>query len=69
MHEAFIREDIDKLNVLKSTLKGELTVVISERNNVLKVVDEKKIVNKAKKYLKNYSLKDTVEINFRNRKS
>jgi len=62
IHEAFIREDIDKIKLFKNSLKGELTIVISENNNKNKNFDEKKIVNKIKKYLKNYSLKDTVNI-------
>ena len=62
IHEAFIREDIDKLNIFKNRVKGELTIVISENNNKLKNFDEEKIVNKVKKYLKKYSLKDTVNL-------
>ena len=62
IHEAFVREDIDKIKLFKNSLKGELTIVISENNNKNKKFDEKKIVNKIKKYLKNYSLKDTVNI-------
>ena len=42
-------------------MKGELTVVISERKNKIRY-DEEKIVNKIKKYLKKYSLKDTVSL-------
>ena len=62
IHESFIREDIDNLKTLKNPVKGELTVVISEKNTLVKIFDEKKVVNKIKKYLKKYSLKDTVEI-------
>ena len=62
IHEAFIREDINKLKSIKRSLKGELTIVISEKKNILKKIDEKKIVNKIRKYLKKYSLKDTVNI-------
>jgi 16S rRNA (cytidine1402-2'-O)-methyltransferase len=62
IHEAFYRENIDDLKMFKNPLKGELTVIISEKNLKTKVVDEKKIVNKAKKYLKKYSLKDTVDL-------
>jgi 16S rRNA (cytidine1402-2'-O)-methyltransferase len=43
-------------------MKGELTVIVSEKNTKKKVLDKKKIVNKAKKYLKKYSLKDTVNL-------
>tara|TARA_A100001015_G_scaffold149856_1_gene166188 strand:+ start:4188 stop:5027 length:840 start_codon:yes stop_codon:yes gene_type:complete len=62
IHEAFIREDINKLKSVKRSLKGELTIVISEKKNILKKIDENKIVYKIRKYLKNYSLKDTVEL-------
>ena len=62
IHETFIREDIDKLNTFKAKVKGEVTVVISEMFSKTKRFDDKKIVNKAKKYLKKYSLKDTVNL-------
>ena len=62
IHESFIREDIDNLKTLKNPVKGELTIVISEKNTQVKIFDEKKIVNKMKKYLKKYSLKDTVDL-------
>tara|TARA_X000000950_G_scaffold272740_1_gene355673 strand:- start:865 stop:1704 length:840 start_codon:yes stop_codon:yes gene_type:complete len=62
LHEAFIREDINKIKMFKNSLKGELTIVISENLNKVKKFDEEKIVNKAKKYLKKYSLKDTVSL-------
>ena len=62
IHEAFIREDIDKLKPPINSLKGELTIVISENDKKIKKFDEEKIVNKIKKYLKNYSLKDTVNL-------
>jgi len=62
IHETLIREDINNLKVLKSPMKGELTIVISEKNTNNKTFDEKKIVNKIKKYLKKYTLKDTVNL-------
>ena len=62
IHETFIREHVDKLKFFKDNIKGELTVVISENTNKEKRYDEKKIVNKIKKYLKKYSLKDTVDL-------
>ena len=61
IHEEFYREDIDKINV-NSSLKGELTVIISNQDSNIKKFNEEKIVNKAKKYLKKYSLKDTVNL-------
>jgi 16S rRNA (cytidine1402-2'-O)-methyltransferase len=62
IHESFIREDIDALKMFKNTVKGELTIVISEKSTKKDNFDSQKIVNKAKKYLKNYSLKDTVNL-------
>tara|TARA_B100000035_G_scaffold270719_1_gene245145 strand:- start:1444 stop:2283 length:840 start_codon:yes stop_codon:yes gene_type:complete len=62
IHEEFIREDIDKLKIFKNPVKGELTIVISENTKRIKKFDEEKIVNKIKKYLKKYSLKDTVNL-------
>ena len=50
--------------MFKSPIKGELTVVISEKKNKIKNFNEEKIVNKVKKYLKKYSLKDTVDLIF-----
>ncbi len=62
IHESFIRSNVNELKMIKAPFKGELTVVISDENNKVKKFDEEKIVNKIKKYLKKYSLKDTVEI-------
>ncbi len=62
VHETFLRGEIDKLKLFKSPIKGELTVVISEMFIKNKRFDENKIVNKIKKYLHNYSLKDTVNL-------
>ena len=62
IHEAFIRSEIDELNLMKNPIKGELTIVISEISKKINVFNEQKIVNKIKKYLKNYSLKDTVKL-------
>ena len=62
LHEAFIRDDIDLINYFEQPIKGELTVVISENNSKVKSFSEEKIVNKIKKYLKKYSLKDTVNL-------
>jgi 16S rRNA (cytidine1402-2'-O)-methyltransferase len=62
MHETLIRENIDNIIPFSERLKGELTVVVSENFNEKKTLDKDKIVNKAKKYLKKYSLKDTVDL-------
>tara|TARA_B110001452_G_C15182680_1_gene410777 strand:+ start:312 stop:1139 length:828 start_codon:yes stop_codon:yes gene_type:complete len=62
IHETFFRENIDDMKVFDYKIKGELTIIISEQNTKKKVLDKDKIVNKAKKYLKKYSLKDTVDL-------
>ena len=62
IHETFIRDEIDKLKLFQNPLKGELTIVISERISPVDNYNEEKIVNKVKKYLKKYSLKDTVNL-------
>ena len=62
IHETFLRSNIDKLKSFKDTIKGELTIVISSNKFQHKKYDEEKIVNKIKKYLKIYSLKDTVNL-------
>ena len=68
LHESFYREDIDKINMFKTPIKGELTVVISEKDNKDKIFDEDKIIKKAKIFLKKYSLKDVVELLFETEK-
>ena len=62
IHEAFIRDKIDELKIFKNTIKGELTIVISENESKIRIFDEVKVVNKIKKYLKTYTLKDTVNL-------
>ena len=68
IHEVFYRKDIDKMEMFKTPIKGELTVVISEKKLKKKAIDKEKIVNKAKIYLKKYSLKDTVDLILENEK-
>ena len=62
IHEHFYREDIDTISSFENNLKGELTIVISGIENKKIQIDQEKIINKAKKYLKKYSLKDTVDL-------
>ena len=68
LHEYFYREEIDKINLFKNPIKGELTVVISEKDIKDKFLDEEKIIKIAKIYLKKYSLKDVVELIFTSEK-
>ena len=62
VHEAFIRKNVNDLELFETAVKGELTIVISENGTKIKKFDEEKIVNKVKKYLKKYSLRDTVNL-------
>ena len=63
IHEDFIREKVASIKVLSENLKGEFTVVLSEKNNEKKI--QKKINESVKieikKMLKKYSHKDVVE--------
>ena len=63
IHEEFIRGKVQSLKNLSKDLKGELTVVLSEK---IKRKDNKKVINESvkieiKKMLKKYSHKDVVE--------
>ena len=62
LHETFYRNDVDKIELFKNPIKGELTIIISDKQRSNDKIDKNKIINKAKKYLKKYSLKDTVEL-------
>ena len=64
-HETYYRQSIDNLSLFKTQLKGELTIVISQKiknENELLTVDyiniEKQVIN----YLKKYTVKDIVEL-------
>ena len=62
IHETFLRGALDQIDISNLTLKGELTVVISEKPFTKESLDTRKIINKAQKFLKKYSLKDTVDL-------
>tara|TARA_Y100000768_G_C23858917_1_gene624687 strand:+ start:144 stop:983 length:840 start_codon:yes stop_codon:yes gene_type:complete len=68
IHETLYRSTIDDLELFKTTIKGELTIVISEGKIKPVKVDIKNIVNKIKKLLKNNSLRDTVDLISENEK-
>ena len=68
LHETFYRENLDQIKLFKTPIKGELTVVISEKKIKDKFFDENKIIKKAKLYLKKYTLKDVVELLFESEK-
>ena len=65
LHETFYRSAIKNLKLFTTKLKGELTVVLSKK--IIKKESNTKeelnlMKNLAKKYLKIYSLKDTVNL-------
>ncbi len=62
IHETFHREDVDKIKMFKSHIKGELTIVISEKKIKDKSFNENEIKIKARELLKKYTLKDVVEL-------
>ena len=62
IHEEFYRGIIDNFSLSKGPIKGELTVVISSKKAKKDEINYVKIINKIKKYLKKYSLKDTVNL-------
>ena len=63
IHEEFIRGKVESINNLSETLKGELTIVLSEKikeKNIKKEINESVKID-IKKMLKKYSHKDVVE--------
>ena len=62
IHETFYREKISEINLFKTKLKGELTVVISKIYTNNELITDVEIFKQANKYLKKYSLKDVVEL-------
>ena len=68
LHELFYRNNIDSIEMFKTPIKGELTVVISEKKTKDEININEEIILKAKKYLKKYSLRDVVELLFKTEK-
>ena len=65
IHESFYREEVNKIELFKAPLKGEMTVVISNKINKVKSIapiDNLILKKQAAIYLKKYSLKDVVEL-------
>ena len=63
IHEEFIRTKVESIKSLPENLKGELTVILSEKikgKNKKKEIEES-VTIEIKKMLKKYSLKDVVE--------
>ena len=63
IHEDFIRGKVSSINILSESLKGEFTVVISEKIKEKKIEKEisESVKIEIKKMLKKYSHKDVVE--------
>jgi 16S rRNA (cytidine1402-2'-O)-methyltransferase len=62
LHETFYRDKISTIKPFKTSLKGELTVIISKIYTKDKLVADDEIINQAKQFLNKYSLKDVVEL-------
>ena len=63
IHEEFIRSEVQSIKSIPENLKGELTIVLSEKNkekNTKKLISES-VTMQIKKMLKKYSHKDVVE--------
>ncbi len=62
-YESYYRESIDDLSLFKTQLKGELTIVISQKiKKKLLTTDYVKIEKQVIKYLKSYTVKDIVQL-------
>ena len=62
-HETCYRQTVENLSPFKTQLKGELTIVISQKNKKqLYTADYIKIEKQVIKYLKSYTVKDIVEL-------
>ena len=62
LHESFYRNQISQIEMFTAPIKGELTIVISKKNNKKNTIADVEIVKQATQYLKKYSLKDVVEL-------
>jgi len=62
-HETYYRQNINDLSLFKTQLKGELTIVISQKiKKELLITDYVKIEKQVIKYLKSYTVKDIVDL-------
>jgi len=62
IHETLYRNEVDSIKLFGKSLKGELTVVISKKDNKSKLISDSNLKKQAKMYLKKYSLKDVVDL-------
>ena len=62
-YETYYRQSVDNLSFFKTQLRGELTIVISQKiKKEILSTDYVKIENQVIKYLKSYTVKDVVEL-------
>ncbi len=61
-YETYYRESVDNFSFFKTQLKGELTIVISQKIKNEFTVDYARIEKLVTKYLKNYTVKDVVKL-------
>jgi len=62
IHETYYRDKISTIKLFTTTVKGELTIVLSKICTNNKQALDKDIILEATEYLKKYSLKDVVEL-------
>jgi 16S rRNA (cytidine1402-2'-O)-methyltransferase len=62
IHETYYRDKISTIKLFTTTVKGELTIVLSKICTNNKQALDKNIILEATEYLKKYSLKDVVEL-------
>ena len=65
IHETFYRENLEKFNASKNQFKGEITLILSKKNNGNSkrlILDKDKLIVEISKYLKRYTLKDVVKL-------
>ncbi len=62
-HETYYRQNVDDLKPFKTQLKGELTIIISQKiKKDLLTADYVKLEKQVIRYLKSYTVKDIVEL-------
>ena len=61
LHEEYIREEVNNIDSSKISLKGELTVVISEKKNKKVSISNDELKKMVKSTLRKKSVKDTVQ--------
>tara|TARA_B100002052_G_C15787657_1_gene554725 strand:+ start:273 stop:1112 length:840 start_codon:yes stop_codon:yes gene_type:complete len=65
IYETFYRENLEKFNGFKNSLKGELTVILSKKtvnNSEKKLEDIDNLTTEIVNYMKKYTLKDVVKL-------